>query len=74
MRMRRLWAVPSLFARLAAFVAVLVLGRPQHADAKPCDNPGARAVSGDCVEWGWASIASECTSGLGPKSFGGVQV
>ena len=73
-RRARLWAVPSLFALLAAFVAVLVVGRPGPADAKPDANPGARDVIVHLFEWPWASIATEGTTVLGPKGFGGVQV
>ncbi|GAA0505529.1 alpha-amylase [Paractinoplanes deccanensis] len=71
---KRIWVIPSVLALLAAFVAVLVVGRPQQADAKADANPGPRDVIVHLFEWPWASIASECTNVLGPKGFGGVQV
>ncbi|HEY0001595.1 MAG TPA: carbohydrate-binding module family 20 domain-containing protein [Actinoplanes sp.] len=73
-RRTRIWVFPSLIALLAAFVAVLVVGRPQQADAKVDANPGARDVIVHLFEWPWASIADECRTVLGPKGFGGVQV
>ncbi len=74
MRSRRLWVLPTVFAMLAAFVAVLVIGRAQNADAKADASPGPRDVIVHLFQWPWASIASECTNVLGPKGFGGVQV
>jgi alpha-amylase len=37
-------------------------------------SPGAHDVIVHLFEWPWASIASECTTELGPKGFGAVQV
>ncbi len=37
-------------------------------------SPGAKDTIVHLFEWPWASVASECTSVLGPKGFGGVQV
>ena len=70
---RRIWAVPAVLILLLAFVAVIV-SRPQQADAKADANPGARDVIVHLFEWPWASIANECTTVLGPKGFGAVQV
>jgi alpha-amylase len=36
--------------------------------------PGNHDVIVQLFEWPWASVAFECTSVLGPKGFGGVQV
>ncbi|MET0424702.1 MAG: carbohydrate-binding module family 20 domain-containing protein [Actinoplanes sp.] len=74
MRGKRLLVLPSVMALLAAFVAVLVVGRPQSADAKADANPGAKDTIVHLFEWPWASVAAECTNVLGPKGFGGVQV
>src|SRR6187431_1942215 len=68
------FAAPLIAALLAAVVAVVVVGRPDQADAKPDANPGARDVIVHLFEWPWASVAAECTNVLGPKGFGGVQV
>ena len=64
-----MWAYPSLIALLA-----FVIGVPQRANAKPDADPGPRDVIVRLFAWPWASIASECTTVLGPKGFGGVQV
>ncbi|HTE54749.1 MAG TPA: carbohydrate-binding module family 20 domain-containing protein [Kofleriaceae bacterium] len=47
-------------------------GAPAPSAADP--NPGPRDVIVHLFEWPWASIASECTSVLGPRGFGAVQV
>ena len=72
MRTRR-WAIPGVLALLTAAITVAI-GRPHQADAKADANPGPRDVIVHLFEWPWASIASECTTVLGPKGFGGVQV
>lgn len=73
--------------RLAVAAAVTLLGaalpvtsavtaaaspaaKPQHAAASSAD----REVIANLWEWNWPSIARECTSVLGPKGYGGVQV
>jgi alpha-amylase len=37
-------------------------------------SPGAKDVIVHLFEWPWASVANECTTRLGPKGFGAVQV
>jgi len=37
-------------------------------------NPGPRDVIAHLFQWRWADIGTECTSVLGPKGFGAVQV
>jgi alpha-amylase len=60
---------------LAAAVALVPVLRPSNdAEAKADANPGSRDVIVHLFEWPWASIASECTTVLGPKGFGAVQV
>ncbi|MGX6603474.1 carbohydrate-binding module family 20 domain-containing protein [Micromonosporaceae bacterium Da 78-11] len=74
MRVRtRTWAVPALLLLLIT-LATVVIGRPQKADATVDANPGTRNVMVHLFEWPWASIATECTTVLGPKGFGAVQV
>jgi alpha-amylase len=65
----------------AAATAALVLGlftagpvrRTDRAEASPA-SPGAHDVIVHLFEWPWSSVANECTTVLGPKGFGGVQV
>jgi alpha-amylase len=62
--------------------AVLVLGMPasavtaKHATAaRSSSHHGVqREVMANLYEWNWGSVAHECTSVLGPKGYGGVQV
>jgi alpha-amylase len=74
MRTRR-WAAVGAATVLSA--ALLVAGgaarRADRADASVA-SPGAKDVIVHLFEWPWASIANECTSVLGPKGFGAVQV
>jgi alpha-amylase len=67
------------FAVLAA--AVLVAGlllalpaAPRRAEAKADAYPGGRDVIVHLFEWPWKDVATECTTVLGPKGFGAVQV
>jgi len=45
---------------------------------RPAARPSAPSGGGDVIanlwEWNWRSVATECTSQLGPKGYGGVQV
>lgn len=68
MKSRRLLAL-STAAALVAAVLVPVASPP--ATAGP---PGDRDVLVHLFEWKWTDVARECTSFLGPKGFGGVQV
>jgi alpha-amylase len=71
---RRTFAAPAaVLVLLLASMSVLVT-RPLKADAKADANPGARDVIVHLFEWPWASVATECTTVLGPKGFGAVQV
>ncbi len=63
-----------LAAGLAAAVAARPTPGPGLVPAKADANPGNRDVIVHLFQWPWASIASECTSVLGPKGYGAVQV
>ena len=77
-RLRIAVAVAASAATLAA-ASVTVLG---SATAGAADQPAlasrsehtTRDVIANLWEWNWASIAKECTTVLGPKGYGGVQV
>ncbi|MBE1492672.1 carbohydrate-binding module family 20 domain-containing protein [Plantactinospora soyae] len=75
MRTRRtLAAVLTAVLAVAATVTGGVTARPAApATASPA-SPGAKDVIVHLFQWPWASIATECTTVLGPKGFGGVQV
>ena len=73
MRSRLVVAGATTAVLAAALLAVGVVRTAQTAEASPA-SPGAKDVIVHLFEWPWASIASECTTVLGPKGFGGVQV
>jgi alpha-amylase len=62
--------------------AALVLGMPASAvttkgaaPARGSSHHGVhREVMANLFEWNWDSVANECTTVLGPKGYGGVQV
>ena len=72
-------AIATGAATLAA-VSVTALGaatagasdQPVHASHS--DDHGTHDVIANLFEWNWASVAKECTTVLGPKGYGGVQV
>ena len=74
MRTRRWAAVGAACVLSAAFlVAGGAARQADQADASTA-SPGAKDVIVHLFEWPWASVANECTTVLGPKGFGGVQV
>jgi alpha-amylase len=73
MRTRQVVAGATTAVLAAALLAVGVVRTAETAEASPA-SPGAKDVIVHLFEWPWASVASECTSTLGPKGFGGVQV
>jgi alpha-amylase len=73
MRIRRVVAAATTAALAAALVTVGAVRRTDQAEASPA-TPGARDVIVHLFQWPWASVADECTTVLGPKGFGGVQV
>ncbi|MFI9269154.1 carbohydrate-binding module family 20 domain-containing protein [Kitasatospora sp. NPDC052896] len=69
---------PGSLAATAALLAgtVLPLGLPAataHADAG-VGTPNGGDVIANLFEWNWPSVANECTTVLGPKGYGAVQV
>jgi len=73
MRTRQVVAAASTALLAAALLAAGVVRTADRAEASAA-SPGAKDVIVHLFEWPWASIASECTTTLGPKGFGGVQV
>ncbi|MEU7901505.1 carbohydrate-binding module family 20 domain-containing protein [Actinoplanes sp. NPDC049118] len=73
MRTRQVVAAATTAVLSAALLAVGVVRNGHQAEASTA-SPGPKDVIVHLFEWPWASIASECTSTLGPKGFGGVQV
>ncbi|MEV4642149.1 carbohydrate-binding module family 20 domain-containing protein [Actinoplanes sp. NPDC049548] len=64
-------AVTTLLA--ASLLAVGVVRHGDQAQASTA-SPGTKDVIVHLFEWPSASVANECTTVLGPKGFGGVQV
>ena len=60
-------------AVLASTALVAAVSGPEPAVASAA-SPGSKDVIVHLFEWPWASVANECTTQLGPKGFGGVQV
>jgi alpha-amylase len=62
--------------RLVAVAALLagVLPAPGSTPASHAGPPGGRDVIVHLFEWKWTDVARECTTFLGPKGFGGVQI
>ncbi|MFI7542753.1 carbohydrate-binding module family 20 domain-containing protein [Actinoplanes sp. NPDC049599] len=73
MRTRQVVAAATTAVLATALLAVGVLRTAETAEASPA-SPGAKDVIVHLFEWSWPSVASECTTTLGPKGFGGVQV
>ncbi|RSM42789.1 alpha-amylase [Actinoplanes sp. ATCC 53533] len=73
MRIRQVVAAATTAVLATALLAVGVVRNAESAEASTA-SPGAKDVIVHLFEWPWASIASECTTTLGPKGFGGVQV
>jgi alpha-amylase len=65
-RSSRWLLVLALLAAMAQLVS-----RPPQAAASP---PGSHQVVVHLFEWKWTDVARECTTVLGPKGYGGVQV
>jgi alpha-amylase len=73
MRTRRVVAAATTAVLAAALVTVGAARQTDRAEASSA-SPGAHDVIVHLFEWPWASVANECTTVLGPKGFGGVQV
>jgi len=72
MRIRRAIAVTAT-AVLTSALLVGATGNAGPAQASSA-SPGTHDVIVHLFQWPWASVASECTSTLGPKGYGAVQV
>ena len=68
---RRRCRAAALALSLAASLLVPVTAAAPPAAAA---TPGAQKVIVQLFEWNWTSVAAECTSTLGPKGYGYVQV
>jgi alpha-amylase len=69
-------ALIAAFAVAVLAAGLLVAGQARNdepAAASPA-TPGSSDVIVHLFQWPWASVADECTTVLGPKGFGGVQV
>src|SRR4051794_20697069 len=73
MRTPRTVAAAAAAVLAAALVTGGALRRADRAEASAA-SPGAHDVIVHLFEWPWASVANECTTVLGPKGFGAVQV
>ena len=68
---RRRCRAAALALGLAASLLVPVAAAAPPAAAA---TPGTKKVIVQLFEWNWTSVAAECTSTLGPKGYGYVQV
>ena len=48
--------------------------QPRHQPQSTASGPAHREVIANLWEWNWESVGKECTTVLGPKGYGGVQV
>lgn len=72
MAMKPLHRSLALLTGLAAVIAAVPLAMlPAQAGATP---PGNKDVTATLFQWKYSSVASECTSTLGPKGYGFVEV
>src|SRR5215207_5371952 len=58
---------------LAVVAGLLAVG-PRQSPAGAAPPGGGRDVIATLFAWPWTSVANECTTVLGPKGYGGVQV
>jgi alpha-amylase len=73
-RSRRTLALASAVLVAAALLSAgIIRSTIRTADASPA-SPGTKDVIVHLFQWPWADVANECTTVLGPKGFGGVQV
>ncbi|WP_329564725.1 carbohydrate-binding module family 20 domain-containing protein [Kitasatospora sp. NBC_01266] len=64
---------PAAFAA-AALVAGALLPLTLQGTAHAATNPDGGDVIANLFEWNWPSVANECTTVLGPKGYGAVEV
>ncbi|MEU8313045.1 alpha-amylase family protein [Micromonospora sp. NPDC048887] len=70
MHRRRCRAAALALSLAASLLVPLTAAAPPAAAA----TPGTKKVIVQLFEWNWTSVAAECTSTLGPKGYGYVQV
>ncbi|WP_405090728.1 alpha-amylase family protein [Micromonospora sp. NBC_01392] len=70
MQRRRRRATALVLGLAAGLLVPTTVAAPPAAAA----TPGSKKVIVQLFEWNWTSVASECTSTLGPKGYGYVQV
>ncbi|MFD4207547.1 alpha-amylase family protein [Micromonospora tulbaghiae] len=70
MHRRRCRAAVLALSLAASLLVPVTAAAPPAAAA----TPGAKKVIVQLFEWNWTSVAAECTSTLGPKGYGYVQV
>jgi len=72
----RLWTLLAAGVLIAAGAVPLTLGSLAQADPSSGSNSNrpVHDVLTNLFEWNWPSVANECTTVLGPKGYGGVQV
>ncbi|MEY9949317.1 carbohydrate-binding module family 20 domain-containing protein [Kitasatospora sp. GAS1066B] len=58
----------------ATLVAGALLPLTLQGTAHAAANPNGGDVIANLFEWNWSSVANECTTVLGPKGYGAVQV
>ena len=73
---RRLWTLLAAGVLIAAGAVPLTLSSLAQADPNSGSNSNrpVHDVLTNLFEWNWPSVANECTTVLGPKGYGGVQV
>ena len=71
---RSLAALASAVLASTALVSAFSAVSSSEPAAASTASPGSKDVIVHLFEWPWASVANECTTRLGPKGFGGVQV
>ena len=69
-----LTAVGATIAGTALVMIPLLSSAAQAAPRSAASASAPRDVIANLFEWNWPSVASECTSVLGPKGYGAVQV
>jgi alpha-amylase len=75
-RRRRLWTLLAAGVLVLAGAVPLTLSSLAQADpgSGSSGNRATHDVLANLFEWNWPSVAKECTTVLGPKGYGGVQV
>jgi alpha-amylase len=73
---RRLWTLLAAGVLIAAGAVPLTLTSLAQADPNSGTNSSrpVHDILTNLFEWNWPSVANECTTVLGPKGYGGVQV